>query len=114
MNIDNYIPVGRQLYGTPALACPVCGDENIHPVVFECQSPGTRNGRVTIDSAGITIDPRARHKGRGVRIKLKFAGECGHGFEYVLEFYKGSTMVSRYSRNLPKDDEQSPETIWRD
>jgi hypothetical protein len=114
LNINNYIPVGAELRGEPALACPVCGDQYVHPVELECVSPGTQEGKVTIDAGGIAIDPRHPCEGRGVRITLKFFCEQGHLFEYHLHFSKGSTLVERYASLSPATADKAKETIWRD
>ena len=113
MDATNYIAVGTQLLGEPALACPVCGFEYIHPVELECRSPGTAKGCVIINADGVNIDPCPPPEGRGTRITLRFVGECSHAFEYVLHFHKGNTMVFRSMRDL-LDDKQAPNTIWRD
>ena len=113
MDAANYITVGTQLLGEPALACPVCGFEYVHPIELECCSPGTAKGHVVINADGISIDPCRPPDGRGTRITLKFWGECGHSFEYVFHFHKGSTMVSRFMLDTP-EDEPGLSTIWRD
>ncbi len=114
MSARDYIPVGTELLGEPALACPVCGREYIHPVRIECRSPGTAKGRVVISADGIAINPHCPPVHRGTQITLRFVGECGHEFDYVFRFYKGTTLVSRFMRNLPSDRTQCPPTIWRD
>ncbi len=113
MNCDNYIPVSAELVSEPALACPVCGDQHVHPVGIECRSPGKEKGLVTIDADGVAIDPHKEARGRGTEITLKFTCECGHAFEYVLLFHKGSTLVSRSMWEMTGKPDQWPDTIWR-
>ena len=50
MSARDYIPVGTELLGEPALACPVCG-RGVCPSRrgIECRSPGTAKGRVVIE-----------------------------------------------------------------
>ena len=114
MKTYNYNIDFPNLYDRPHLECPECGDDYIHPVGLECRSPGTETGQVTIDSNGIAIDPHARPTGRGVRIVLRFVGECGHEFDYIFYFHKFSTYVSCFMGLESTDDEQCPETIRRD
>lgn len=112
--IKDYIPVGCDMLNEPALACPVCGNQYVHPVGVECRSPGTRNGLVRIDADGVAIDPNQPPVDRGTQITLRFVCEASHRFEYVLHFHKGATLVSRAMGSLPRDAEQWPATIWRD
>jgi len=44
------IPTSCKTTHDPALVCPVCGDEYVHPVRLACRSPGTAKGLVVIDS----------------------------------------------------------------
>ena len=113
--IANFIPVGTKISNEPAMACPICGFEYIHPVGIECNSPGTAKGLLRIDSDGVHLDPKQAPIGRGVRITLKFMCEYGHSFEYQLHFHKGQTYVERRMACLPMGrHEQWPDTIWRD
>jgi hypothetical protein len=114
MNTENYIPVGTEVMGELALACPVCGFEYVHPVGLECHSAGNSAAHVSISADGVAIDPRRGRVGRGTQITLKFICEEGHAFEYTLRFHKGNTLVSRFMTDLPRQLEQWPATIWRD
>lgn len=111
---ESYIPVDTQSASDPCLACPICGDIFVHPVGVECSSPGRANGHIAIDRRGVAIDPDQPPIGRGVAIRLRFIGECGHAFNYDLQFHKGNTFVTRSMADLPRDVNSWPETIWRD
>ncbi len=107
------IPTGRKTSCDPAMACPVCGDEYVHPVRLACWSPGTANGLVVIDSDGLTVDPHAPPMDRGVTIDLTFVCEQGHLFQYRLHFHKGNTFVTRRTRHLLGDVMDRRSVIWR-
>jgi len=109
LNLDNYLPVVIG-HDEPVIACPVCGFDYVHPLSVICRSPGTERGEVTIDANGVAIDPHQPPNGRGTRITVSFAGECGHRFQYVLQFHKGQTLVSRSMSDAPNSDF---DTIWR-
>ena len=98
----------------PALACPVCGFDYIHPVAVECRSPGQANGHLRIDHRGIHLDPMVPPDGRGVVITLTFLCEDGHLFTYHLRFHKGMTFVERTLADEPREVDLRPRTIWRD
>jgi len=114
MNTANYIPVDTKLCSEPALACPMCGSEYVHPVSLECASPGTRHGTVSINANGLAVNPQTGPSGRGTRITLGFLCEQGHVFEYALQFHKGCTLVERSMGPAPSDVMLRPQTIWRD
>ena len=113
MNTTDFIPVGSEMLGEPALRCPVCESQYVHPEAVECRSPGTKHGFVRIDCDGIAMDPRVPPVRRGTQITLAFAGECGHRFEYVFHFHKGATLVARSMRECPRDEKHWPMVIWR-
>lgn len=113
------------------LVCPACGFDHVHPVRVEVISPGAEKGKVTVDNAGIRIDPNYPPVGRGVGITLDFVCEDGHRFTITYAFHKGQTLrrvivsssgppnprVRHASRTLgftpAPDGETAPETIWR-
>jgi len=115
MSISNQvIPLDHSM-GEPCLACPVCGDNYVHPTGIICLPPGG-NGRglLKVDVDGIHLDPTVRPTTRGISIAIEFLCEQGHTFAYRLEFHKGQTYV--YARNRDKTDESassSDSTIWR-
>ena len=100
--------------GEPALACPVCGFEYVHPVGLVCLSAGSRNTALRVDAHGIHQNPRSAPWGRGVRITLEFLCEGGHRFDYSLSFHKGWTFVERQMSDKELDMDDRPDTIWRD
>jgi len=106
------IPV-TTLMTEPALACPVCGFEYVHPVGVECCPSGPR-GHARIDAEGVHMDPAAGSPGRGVAVTLDFLCENGHLFTYRLAFHEGRTFLERTMANAPRDAGQWPRTIWRD
>jgi hypothetical protein len=106
------IPVTTRLT-EPALACPVCGLEYVHPVGVECCPSGPR-GHVRIDAQGVHMDPRPGSQGRGVAVTLEFLCENGHLFTYRLAFHEGATFLERILANAPQDADEWPQTIWRD
>ncbi len=97
----------------PALACPVCGFNYIHPVAVECRSPGQANGHLRIDSHGIHLNPMVPPDGRGVDIALTFLCEDGHLFTYHMRFHKGMTFLERTLADAPQEVDLRPQTIWR-
>ena len=110
MRFEYLAPNGAHAGGR-VLECPICGGENIHPVRLSCTSPGRREGMVSIDGSGVSIDPRHQPHGRGVRIELEFTCENnGHAFAYTLQFHKGATLLVTALRG---ERDWRP-TIWRD
>jgi hypothetical protein len=107
------IPAVKNL-DEPALACPVCGFDYVHPVAVECRSPGQANGRLRIDHQGIHLDPTVPPDGRGVVIALTFLCEDGHLFTYRMRFHKGMTFFEQTLANEPREADLRPQTIWRD
>jgi hypothetical protein len=106
------IPVVKNL-DEPALACPVCGFDYVHPIAIECRSPGQANGRLRVDQHGIHLDPTVPPDGRGVVIALTFLCEGGHLFTYRMRFHKGMTFFERTLADVPQQDAGQFETIWR-
>ncbi|NLX59687.1 MAG: hypothetical protein GXY74_11430 [Phycisphaerae bacterium] len=106
------IPVTTRLT-EPALACPVCGFEYVHPVAVECCPSGPR-GHVRIDAEGVRLEPVSAPEGRGVAVTLGFLCENGHLFTYRLSVHKGQTFLERTMGNAPRDADEWPRTIWRD
>lgn len=108
------IPIDFESTDAPVLACPVCGDAHVHPVGFECRSPGNARGHVRIDCEGISLNPATPPSGRGVMMTLRFICESGHGFDYEFQFHKGNTLVACQTCQLAEDVALRPQTIWRD
>lgn len=106
------IPV-TTAFSEPALVCPECGFEYVHPVAVECCPAGPK-GFVRIDAKGVHLDPASAPYGRGVDIMLNFFCENGHLFTYRLKFHKGLTFLERTVKDLPEDAKEYPDTIWRD
>lgn len=101
-------------YGShPALLCPVCGFEYVHPVGLTCQSAGRANTRLRVDAEGIHQDPLSSPSGRGVRITVEFLCESGHRFDYSFQFHKGWTFIEREANPQALEVDQRPQTIWR-
>jgi len=117
---DESAPAGHHLIhitracGEPALGCPVCGFEYVHPVGLVCHSAGSRNTALRVDAHGIHQNPCNAPWGRGVRITLEFLCEGGHRFDYSLSFHKGWTFVERQMSHKELEFEEQPRTIWRD
>ena len=111
---NNPFRVDTENLGQPVLACPVCGCHCVHPVGLECRSPGMRNGILSVNSRGITLDPDYEPSDRGVKITLQFLCESGHRFDYILLFHKGSTLIDLLMSPLALPVEKHPDAIWRD
>jgi hypothetical protein len=109
--IRDFVLVGRATVDRPALLCPSCGGDCVHPVSVECLPPGAAKGRLVIDAEGIHLDRTVPPAGRGVVITLIFACERGHAFAYWLRFHKGRTFISRQAVDIPKGE--FPQTLWR-
>jgi hypothetical protein len=106
------VPLSMNL-DKPALACPVCGADYVHPVAVECRSPGQANGHLRVDSRGVHLNPTVPQDGRGVVITLTFHCENGHLFTYRMTFHKGMTFLERTMVDTPREAGPWPETIWR-
>jgi hypothetical protein len=105
------IPVTTRMT-EPALACPVCGFEYVHPVGVEC-CPSGPSGHVRIDAQGVHLAPGLAPQGRGVAVTLEFFCENGHLFTYRLAFREGLTFLERTMADVPQDAAEWPRTIWR-
>ncbi len=113
MKSGNSFPLESGIADTPYAVCPICGEAYVHPTMIDCITPGRDQGRVTITSAGVAMDPAHPAEGRGVRFSLHFCCEQGHEVEYRFHFHKGMTFVNRTARSLP-EGEFGPDVIWRD
>lgn len=112
---DSYIPVARSVGADkPALLCPVCHDEYVHPVAVCVVPAGRSSGALTVTAAGLRLDPTVAPIGRGVAITLSFVCEQGHEFEYMLHFHKGMTFIERCIGPTYSNPCDAPDTIWRD
>lgn len=97
----------------PCLACPICGDNNIHPTGIVCRPPGGNGlGMLRVDAEGIHLDPTTPPHGRGVNIALEFHCEQGHAFTHELQFHKGQTYVTTLGSLV--EDGSAALDIWRD
>ena len=79
----------------PMLACPHCGEVNIHPTSVRCNPAGELHGQVRIEEPGVLWNGNAEPDGRGVRMELMFWCESGHAFAVEFHFQKGNTLVKR-------------------
>lgn len=102
------IPLDTDSCDRPALACPICGHNCIHPIGLECLPPGATGGCLKVDADGVHLNPNTTLSERGVRITLAFACESGCRFAYAFQFHKGQTYVSRHLEHT------EIRTIWRD
>ncbi len=93
----------------PVLACPLCGQVEVHPTSVRCNPAGELPGQVRIEEPGVLWNGNAEPDGRGVRIDLFFWCERGHTFAVSFHFHKGRTLVKR---TLDPADPPS-KTIWR-
>lgn len=83
-----------------AVACPVCGEENNHPMGaavtngaddYEATSCWTLNGK----SANFIDEPiKSVNRGRGNDVLILFDCEHGHRWARRYLFHKGTTYVS--------------------
>ena len=103
--------ISRQILSSPHMLCPVCGFECVHPIRVDVTSPGTKNGKVTVDNHGVHLDPTTQTTERGCIIDMWFACESGHRFTYRFQFHKGHTLVELRGR---LDQDSDFDTIWRD
>lgn len=95
----------------PAIACPVCGYDYVHPVnVFVAMNHTTV--MATGDEATVIRTTKGSPR-RGSRITITFAGECGHQFSYAFTFHKGNTRVELINVvDIPPG--KFPSSLWRD
>ena len=106
------IPLDFSL-GRACLACPVCGENYVHPTGVTCLPPGAiGRGLLKVDASGIHLDPSVKPTARGVHIALEFLCEHGHVFAYRLEFHKGQTYVTRTEDHAGNENWPTA-TIWR-
>ena len=73
----------------PALCCPVCGFDCVHPVEVVVEQGQTKTV-VTRETTQVEATNRGTMK-RGSLIILRFVCEDGHEFAYQFEFHKGTT-----------------------
>lgn len=107
-SIHSVIPISRD-DSRPALLCPVCGTDYVHPVGVAVLPAGALRAEVTVRADGLHIDRPVAPVGRGVLIRLMFQCESRHAFTYHLHWHKGQTYLSGVSARA-KDD--WPNTIW--
>jgi len=102
----------------PAVLCPVCGHEYVHPVALKVE-PVSDDTIVYINSGGIrTFVSSAAEMIRGIRITTTFMCEEGHQWDEERAFHKGTTFQKIHRGpdwvDPGVDPELMPATIWRD
>ena len=102
----------------PAVLCPVCGWENVHPVALKAE-PVNGDTVVYINSEGLrTFATNVAERIRGIRITTTFVCEEGHQWDEERAFHKGTTSQKMHRGpdwvDPRVDPELMPTTIWRD
>jgi hypothetical protein len=106
--------LGEHYAGEKNLACPVCGEDYVHPVGVMV-SPLRGREVVYINADGVHIEEfDMARRVRGVEIVSTFVCEGGHQWEEARRFHKGITLHEvRHTATYDVADELFPGTIWR-
>lgn len=108
----------REVIGTQAVCCPICGYDYIHPIEV-CINSG---GDVTRTNSRGSTKAQGKANGRGASIYITYLCEydCmddgeisphAHKFIEVIQFHKGQTFKKTFHFGKPTEEDV---VIWRD